>query len=103
GGGAVDSVSRMILGMFDNFDYDKIGLGCYLHEEVCQLMGAEPAGIRGFYIVKGGGLPRIDVMGYNTRIDWNVLLERLKRLSKTGDLAAEDSTIDRSGIKKLAE
>ena len=103
GGGAVDFVSRMILGMFGNFDYDKIGLGCYLHEGVCQLMGAEPAGVRGFYIVKGGGLPRIDVMGYNTRIDWNVLLERLKRLSKTGDLAIEAPIIDNSMGKKLAE
>ena len=103
GGGAIDFVSRIILGLFGSFDYDKIGLGCYLHEGVCQLMGAEPAGVRGFYIVKGGGLPRIDVMGYNTRIDWKVLLQRLKRLSTTSDLAVEEPTIDTSVIKKLAE
>ena len=96
GSGAVDFVSRMILGMFGSFDYDKIGMGCYLHDDVCQLMGVEPAGVRGFYIVKGGGLPRIDVMGYNTRIDWNVLLERLKRLSKTSDLTIDEPIIETS-------
>ncbi len=94
GGGAVDFVSRIILGMFDNFDYDKMGLGCYLHQGVCQLMGAEAAGTRGYYIVKGGGLPRIDVMGYNTRIDWAVLWKRLNRISQTGNVVVEDPTIE---------
>jgi hypothetical protein len=94
GGGAVDFVSRIILGMFDNFDYDKMGLGCYLHKGVCQLMGAEAAGTRGYYIVKGGGLPRIDVMGYNTRIDWAVLWKRLNRISQTGNVVVEDPTIE---------
>jgi len=94
GGGAVDFVSRIILGMFDNFDYDKMGLGCYLHQGVCQLMGAEAAGTRGYYIVKGGGLPRIDVMGYNTRIDWDVLWKRLSRISQTGNVVVDDPTIE---------
>ncbi|NOQ36985.1 MAG: C4-dicarboxylate ABC transporter [Methylococcaceae bacterium] len=89
GGGAVDLISRTFLGLFDNFGYDKIGLGCYLHQGVCQLMGAEAAGKRGFYIVKGGGLPRIDVMGYNTRIDWEVLWERLSRISQTNEVEIE--------------
>ena len=94
GGGAVDFVSRIILGMFDNFDYDKMGLGCYLHKGVCQLMGAEAAGTRGYYIVKGGGLPRIDVMGYNTRIDWEVLWKRLNRISQTGNVVIDDPSIE---------
>jgi hypothetical protein len=28
-------------------------------------------------------VPRIDVMGYNPRIDWAVLQERLKRISES--------------------
>ncbi len=82
GGGAIDAVSRTLLSVFDNFNYEKIGLGCYLHNNICQLMGVEAADY-GYYIVKGGGLPRIDIMGYNTRIDWKVLQERLKRIGKT--------------------
>jgi len=82
GGGAVDAASRLILGLFDNFNYEKVGLGCYLYKSVCQLSGVEAVST-GYYIIKGGGLPRIDVMGYNTRIDWKVLQERLERITKT--------------------
>ncbi|MGR9114357.1 MAG: C4-dicarboxylate ABC transporter [Gammaproteobacteria bacterium] len=84
GGGATDLVSRTFLRFFDTFGYDRLGLGCYLHQGVCQLMGVEPAS-QGYYIVKGGGLPRIDVIGYNPRIDWNVLLERLARITATNE------------------
>lgn len=79
GGGAADLLSRSFLRFFDTFAYDKVGIGCYLHQGVCQLLGVEAAG-RGYYIVKGGGLPRIDVIGYNPQIDWKVLVERLQRL-----------------------
>ncbi len=85
GGGASDLLSRSILGVFDTFGYDKIGLGCYLHDGVCQLMGIE-ATPQGYAIIKGGGLPRIDVIGYNPRVDWDVLLDRLKRISKSDDV-----------------
>jgi hypothetical protein len=82
GGGAADLVSRSLLRMFDNFGYDKLGIGCYLHRGVCQLSGVAAAE-QGFYIVKGGGLPRIDVIGYNPRIDWQILLQRLRRVLAT--------------------
>lgn len=82
GGGAADVLSRGFLSFFDTFGYDEIGLGCYLHQGVCQLMGVEKAE-QGYYIVKGGGLPRIDVIGYNPRVDWPVLLERLSRVTHT--------------------
>ncbi|MGR9053308.1 MAG: C4-dicarboxylate ABC transporter, partial [Gammaproteobacteria bacterium] len=84
GGGAADLVSRSFLRLFDTFGYDRLGLGCYLHDGVCQIMGVEPAK-QGYYIVKGGGLPRIDVIGYNPRIDWNVLLSRLARITVSSE------------------
>ncbi len=79
-----DIVTRGLLNFFEQFRYDKIGLGCYLNDGVCQLMGIEPfAG--GYRIIKGAGLPRIDVIGYNPRVDWVVLLERLRRVTSTDD------------------
>ena len=80
GGGAVDGLSRSFLRFFDNFGYDRLGVGCLLQQGVCQLKGVGESG-QGYYIVKGGGLPRIDVIGYNSRIDWDVLLIRLKRVT----------------------
>jgi hypothetical protein len=85
GGGASDVLSRSFLSFFETFGYDKIGLGCYLHDGVCQLMGVE-ATPQGYAIVTGGGLPRIDVIGYNPRLDWNVLMERLKRISSSDEV-----------------
>ncbi len=88
GGGATDFLSRTVLSLFENFGYDKIGMGCYLHNGICQLMGLE-ATPTGYAIIKGGGLPRIDVIGYNPQIDWDTLVERLKRISTSDEVIIE--------------
>lgn len=80
GGGASDLLSRSFLSFFETFRYDKIGMGCYLHDGVCQMMGLEAEG-QGYYLIKGGLLPRIDVVGYNPRVNWDVLVERLGRVA----------------------
>jgi len=85
GGGASDILSRSFLSLFETFGYDKIGLGCYLHDGVCQLMGVE-ARPQGYAIITGGGLPRVEVIGYNPRVDWNVLMERLNRISTSDEV-----------------
>ena len=88
GGAARILLSRSFLRFFETFGYDKIGLGCYLHDGVCQLMGVE-ATESGYAIITGGGLPRIDVIGYNPRVDWNVLMDRLKRISTSDEVIIE--------------
>jgi hypothetical protein len=88
GGGTTDILSRSFLSFFETFGYDKLGLGCYLHDGVCQLMGVE-ARESGYAIVTGGGLPRIDVIGYNPRVDWNVLMERLQRITSSDEVIVE--------------
>ncbi|MEE7625133.1 C4-dicarboxylate ABC transporter [Methylobacter sp. Wu8] len=88
GGGASDILSRSFLSFFETFGYDKLGLGCYLHDGVCQLMGVE-ARESGYAIITGGGLPRIEVLGYNSRVDWNVLMERLERISSSDEVIIE--------------
>ena len=30
--------------------------------------------------VRGGGIPALDVIGYNRRVDWNELVARLQRV-----------------------
>lgn len=85
GGAAADALSRSFLSFFETFGYAKLGLGCYLHEGVCQLMGVE-ATSSGYAIITGGGLPRIDVIGYNPRVDWAVLMERLKRITTSDEV-----------------
>ena len=47
-----------LLKLFENFDYDAIGLRCRLERNVCHMDGLEPAA-GGYTIVRGAGLPRL--------------------------------------------
>lgn len=77
-GGAGRVLSSTVLRFFESFSYDRLGISCRLRNGICEMGGIESAE-RGYYIVKGGGLPpRIDVLGFNDRVDWNKLVERLK-------------------------
>jgi hypothetical protein len=88
GNAAVDALSRGVLRFFENFSYDRIGWGCILQNNICQMSGAGPAP-RGYYIIKGGGLPRIDIIGYNQSVDWNELISRLKRVTNLSEVTGE--------------
>jgi hypothetical protein len=88
GGGAVNAVSRSFLRLFEHFSYRSLGWGCRLKNGVCEMRGVAPAP-KGYYIIKGGGLPRINVIGYNQRVDWNVLVKRLKNIAYAKEAVIE--------------
>lgn len=81
GAGAAAALQRSVMSVFENFGYDRIALSCVLRNGVCLMDGAEPT-VNGYFIVKGGGIPAINVMGYNHEVDWDELLTRLKRVTK---------------------
>ncbi|PJK05941.1 hypothetical protein CO609_03165 [Lysobacteraceae bacterium NML91-0268] len=77
------SLQNRLIGLFDDFGYVRIGIACRLENEVCQMAGLDEAATAdsaksGFTIVKGSGLPRLEVIGHNRRVDWPTLLERLQ-------------------------
>lgn len=79
GGGTVglgDSLQAQALKLFEDFGYRRIGIRCRLAEEVCRMDGLSSAG-NSFSIVQGSGLPRLSVIGFNRRVDWPTLVERL--------------------------
>jgi hypothetical protein len=82
GAGAMAALQRSLLGLFDTFGYRELGLRCVLRGELCEMSGIDGANRAdgGFWIVRGGGVPALDVIGYNRRVDWNELLERLQRV-----------------------
>jgi len=82
-GGAGGALSRGFMRFFEEFSYDRLGLACRLRNGVCEMDGVAPAQ-RGYYIVKGGGLPRIDVVGFSRRVDWKTLIQRLKDATVAG-------------------
>lgn len=77
GGGAGGALSRTFLRVFDEFGYQQLGITCRLQNNVCRMGGVAPAPRGGYYIVEGGGLPRVDVIGYVRRVDWPVLVDQL--------------------------
>jgi len=81
-GGLGGVLSRSALRFFDDFGYDRLGLRCRLRGAVCELDGVAPAP-GGYYLVKGGGLPRIDVVGHQRRVDWAELIKRVQRAMET--------------------
>lgn len=83
GAGMAGALSRSFMRFFEDFGYDKLGFTCILREGVCQMSGVEDAN-QGYYLVKGGGIPRIDVIGHNKQTDWNVLLDRLANIATSG-------------------
>ena len=82
GAGAMAAIQRSLLRVFDTFGYSELGLHCRLAGGVCLMDGIE-GGARadgGFVIVRGGGVPALDVIGYNRRVDWDELVNRLQRV-----------------------
>ena len=83
-GGTSGLLSRSFLRFFETFRYNKIGLSCRLKNNICRMSGVEAKG-DGYYIVKGGGIPRIDVMGFQKQVNWQVLTSRLKAIQHANE------------------
>ncbi|MEE4161401.1 MAG: hypothetical protein V2I25_02770 [Woeseiaceae bacterium] len=88
GGGAGAVLSTGFLRFFEVFSYDRIGLRCRLGNGVCAMSGAGPAKPgpqgTGYYIVKGRGVPRIDVVGYRDKVSWPRLVQQLSAITRSG-------------------
>jgi hypothetical protein len=76
GGGVAAVLQGGFLRFFDDFGYDRLGLSCRLANDVCVMGGVMPAP-GGYYIVKGAGLPRINVIGSQSRVAWTTLVRQL--------------------------
>lgn len=83
-GGVGSALQSGVLRFFHEFSYDRIGITCRLRNEVCLMSGIEPRG-SGYYLVKGHGLPRIDIIGNEGRVDWPLLLSQIVTAMQSGD------------------
>lgn len=81
----ITSLQGKLIGLFDDFGYSRIGIACTLVDEVCEMDGLGSAG-RGFTVVEGSGIPRLTVVGYNRRVHWPTLVERLAAIG-SGDVS----------------
>ena len=77
GGGVAGGLQGAVLKLFKTFGYKRIGLNCTLRGSICQMSGLETSG-DGYTIVEGSGLPHLQVIGHQTRVDWPTLVSRLQ-------------------------
>ncbi len=83
GNGVAVGLSGTFLRFFEDFAYDRILLVVRLAGQNAELDGMpHPGG--GYYLVRGRGLPRIDVVGRNRRVAWRDLVDRLKNIRFEG-------------------
>ena len=91
GASAVAAIQRSFLRFFEEFTYSKIGWQCLLRNNICRMDGIEPAfnleefDSEGYVIVKGGGIPAITVIGYTRNVDWQELINRLRRVTQRNE------------------
>lgn len=77
-----------LLRTFDDFGYERIGIGCVLRDNRCAMTGLRRRG-EGFLIVEGRGLPRIEVVGFRRDVDWPTLVSRLRDATEGDTLRIE--------------
>lgn len=86
GGGVAAALQTGALKFFESFRYARLGLSCRLENDVCRMSGVGPAKGGGFYIVRGSGLPRIDIIGNGNRVAWSRLVSQLLAATESGDV-----------------
>ncbi len=92
GGGGVGGVlSRSFLRFFEDFPYDRLGISCRLENGICAMGGVAPAPTGdGYYLVKSRLLPpRLDVIGYADRVDWESLVAQILAVTKQQNTVME--------------
>lgn len=80
GPGAGLALQRSFLRFFEDFGYREIGLSCRLEGGVCVMGGIGRGASGSFDIVRGGGIPALNIIGYNRRVNWDELVGRVQRV-----------------------
>lgn len=75
-GGIKGAISKTFLRFFDDFRYKKIKLSCKLNNSVCEIGGLKNQNNQ-FVIVEGGGIPKINIVGFVRAINWEEFVSRL--------------------------
>lgn len=83
GAGVTAALSSGVMRFFDDFNYDRLGVSCRLQNDVCMMGGVEERADGTYYLVKGRGLPRIDVIGSSHRVDWPRLVQQLMAVTQS--------------------
>lgn len=77
GGGPASGLQGAVMKLFKSASYKRMGLDVSLQDGMCALRGLD-GDASGYSIVEGTGLPYLHVTGTQNKIEWPVLVRRLK-------------------------
>jgi hypothetical protein len=77
GGSATAALTGPILRMFNNFSYRRLGLGCRMQNNVCDVRGVSEDEVS-VLLMEGAGVPKITIRAFNRRVDWPQMVAHLK-------------------------
>lgn len=80
GGSATTALTSPLMRMFNSFSYRRLGLGCILQNNTCQLRGLS-ADDTSVLILEGAGVPKITIRAFNRNVDWPQMVSNLQALS----------------------
>jgi hypothetical protein len=80
GGRATTALTSPIMRMFNNFSYRRLGMGCRLQNNVCEIRGVSEDDVS-VLIMEGAGVPKIMIRAHNRRVDWPQLVADLVAVS----------------------
>ncbi len=80
GGGATAALTGPVLRLFNNFSYKRLGMGCVLHNNVCQVRGLDDDQTS-VLIMDGAGVPKISIRAFNRQMDFQQLVADLAAAS----------------------
>jgi len=93
-GSGTAALSAGFLGLFEEFRYDSLGIRCVLEGDICSMSGVQPAQ-QGYYLVKGSGLPRIDVIGHSRQVNWPRLVAQITEALKSREVSTSPQSEER--------
>ncbi len=89
GGSATTALTSPVMRLFSSFSYKRLGLGCLMQNNTCQIRGVSEDDVS-VLIMEGAGIPKVTIRAFNRMVDWPQLLAQLAAASdgeaiKVGD------------------
>jgi hypothetical protein len=81
GGSATTALTSPLMKLFNNFSYKRLGFGCRMQNNVCEVRGVSEDDVS-VLIMEGAGVPKITIRAFNRTVDWPQLLAHLAAASE---------------------
>jgi len=80
GGSATTALASPVMRLFSKFSYKRLGLGCLMQNNTCQIRGVSEDDVS-VLIMEGAGIPKVTIRAFNRMVDWPRLLAQLAAAS----------------------